>query len=243
MAYLKSTNIDGDLSIGGLTLDGLFYGVDNLDYYLGPAVNISANSDLNDYTRSGSYRVISAAIAETIGNTPRTTSGYKLFVINYTSQDYATQIAIASTYTWIRRLAPSDGWTAWERIITANVDDKGSQYYARNNLGVWDTLWSGTWNSGSITVPNIDKYHLYFIYTVSRTSGAAMGTVIIVARMGQWLRGMGGYNTDTPAFEHYYFNAQSTDSWQSVTFIECAHQRNDGSATSYLTVTQIIGIV
>lgn len=105
------------------------------------------------------------------------------------------------------------------------------------------TLWSGSWSSGSISVPDFTRYRLYALYTATRSSGSGNGTVIIAFRMGNWFRGMGGYSTNTPTITHYYFNATTSNSWSSISFIECVAQRNDGTNTIDLAVTDILGIV
>lgn len=52
MAYLKSTNIDGGLSVtGGITVSdtGLIRESSGLDFYLGSVDILPSGADLNDY--------------------------------------------------------------------------------------------------------------------------------------------------------------------------------------------------
>lgn len=69
------------------------------------------------------------------------------------------------------------------------------------------TLWSGSWASGSITVPGLSNYKLFSISTFNASSGAAQGTNIIASlESDAYIRGMGGYPT-----------ASSGTQWSSVT--------------------------
>lgn len=246
MAYLKSTNIDGDLSVvNNIILEGGLNSTDGSDYYYGNTVKVIAgNTDLNTVTEPGVYK-INYDVTPTLTNCPVSSEDTIKLIVHRLHisvpnfiQILLTTVGIYYRYAWVNESV----FKPWMRFIgTDGTADTAQDNRAGLQLGT--TLWSGSWSSGSITVPNINKYYLYFIHTANRDNGSNMGTVIIAARNDSWLRGMGGYTTEIPNLEHYYFNAQSTNNWQSINLIGCVHERNDGSATSYLTVKRIIGIV
>ncbi|MDO4333812.1 MAG: pyocin knob domain-containing protein [Eubacteriales bacterium] len=93
---------------------------------LAPGVSIASDSDLDDYTASGSYFVPNASTAATIAHAPLTSSGYMLSVYKtYGSAStslYRLQIAMTyygATYTRYRNAEGS--WSAWtQRKYTDN---------------------------------------------------------------------------------------------------------------------------
>lgn len=123
-------------------------------------------------------------------------------------------------------------------------DEKNNGLYFITDGGMADTemkknLWNGEWSSGTIEVPNTNKYMLYAI----RMSG--QGTMVLAMRYGTHIRGIGGYSTATPSVLMYNFTA--TVSGNNWTFVACNYEHhtpsgNHGAITN-CTVTSIIGII
>lgn len=68
----------------------------------------------------------------------------------------------------------------------------GDHWFVRVGGNKPTTLWSGSWVSGSITVPGLSNYKLFSISTVN--NGNAQGTNVIASiESDKYLRGMGGY--------------------------------------------------
>lgn len=123
------------------------------------------------------------------------------------------------------------------------TSDTGNAYVGRNNVRdkildygfVWKELWTGTWSSGTISVPGSSEYGLFQI----RLSG--QGTTIPVLKHGQHLRGMGGYSSATPTIITYQFTATiSGDTW---TFVACNSENHSTNAVTSLVISSICGIV
>lgn len=119
----------------------------------------------------------------------------------------------------------------------------GDAYVSRQNVRtkildygfVWKELWTGTWSSGTISVPGSSEYGLFQI----RLSG--QGTTIPVLKYGQHLRGMGGYSSATPTIITYQFTATiSGDTW---TFVACNSENHSTNAVTSLVISSICGIV
>lgn len=85
-------------------------------------VEIPANSNLNDYTTPGTYTVLSGTIAATVANSPITSVGYRLWVVQLTP-GYFIQVALPNTTLprfFMRRMQPSassySDWTPQARM-------------------------------------------------------------------------------------------------------------------------------
>lgn len=80
---------------------------------------IPANSNLNNYTTPGNYYVANTADAQTITNSPNTSTGYRLWVVRMTS-GYYMQIALFNNADlprlYLRRMQPSTStFSSWKR--------------------------------------------------------------------------------------------------------------------------------
>lgn len=100
------------------------------------------------------------------------------------------------------------------------------------------TLWSGSWTSGTIDVPDTDKY------TVFKIGMSGQGVAILAVKHGTHIRGIGGYSSDTPTVISYQFTATFSDN--TWTFVACNSLRLGGDDVGVITnqtVTSIVGII
>lgn len=74
---------------------------------------------------------------------------------------------------------------------------------------------------------------------------AGQGTAILGIRSGNYLRGIGGWITETPNTTSFHFNANV--SGNTLTFVKCAsvthYQSSNHSVYTNQIITTIIGIV
>ena len=120
------SNSSGKVAVSDVTSTELGYldGVtSNIQTQLDNMLNIQelgtiipASADLNDYTTHGTYRVI-ASNASTIVNSPITSSGYKLIVVNGYSENRCHQFILPASGTKLYyRMYSSSVWTDWNNM-------------------------------------------------------------------------------------------------------------------------------
>lgn len=96
------------------------------------------------------------------------------------------------------------------------------------------TLWSGSWSSGSITVPNTNRYWIY------RIGMDNQGTAVIGVRYGSHIRGLGG-NASTANYTVFLACTYSGDTW---TYSKCHYlNHTTGNNSAELTIVNIVGLV
>lgn len=165
---------------------------------------------------------------------------------------YLDENGLARLWTKIK------GYVSWNNISSKpstfppSSHTHDDRYYTEtevNNLladyvpksKIWKTLWSGSWSSGTITVPNTDDYN-FFIVTFS-----GQGSVVPVFKWGTHIRGIGGYDEGAANSRHdtHAFTATfSGNVWTfvSATFTKHNFSNNHGPKNS-MTVTSIIGVI
>ena len=105
-----------------------------------------------------------------------------------------------------------------------------------HEVGLYKELWSGSWSSGTITVPNTDKYKAFLI-TMS-----GVGTLIIAFEHNNHIRGIGGYVANNPitAMTYHFSASISGDDW---TLDGCTGIDHPGGTNTSKVITQIIGLL
>lgn len=129
-------------------------------------------------------------------------------------------------------------------FYTLRIDNAGELKKDSNLVPVYGehigkTLWSGSWKSGSITIPNLKKYRLFALFDSEK------GTVILVPRTTSWFRGLGGYISDSENLWWYAINAEITNLENgTVKLIKQGGFMNKGvEGMQSWTTTSIVGIV
>ena len=102
---------------------------------------------------------------------------------------------------------------------------------------VGQSLWSGSWSSGDITVSGMSDYNLFMV------TMDGQGTNIIASLGGTsrtYFRGIGGYASSSSGEMTYYLAA--TLSGDTLTMVDC-HSINQAGTRTARTVTEIIGLL
>lgn len=244
LANLNETNITNGLSVGGgITVDdlGIKRASSLLDFYLGPAEEIPAGSDLDNYVTPGVYDIPSGNVIEILNLPEGFEGGGKLFVIqtSYFSAlhvDIYVQLLFSGTYIYYRsRMGGLP--TQWSTIAVTSQLPSGTPQQQREALGMNKVLWTGNWSSGSIEVPELSTYS---VIALSIHDNFAR---IICTKNGNVFRGIGGCAwTGGESGSIYFFNG--TISGDTLTMVgSCGgnYVTNTG-AVSAQGITAVIGI-
>ena len=116
----------------------------------------------------------------------------------------------------------STGWRDWTRYI---VD---SEFNPPNKQ-----LWTGTFDQGSITIPDFDKYTLFRITLLNKA------TDIVATHHTDHLRGIGGF-TDGKGASGFFFNANV--SGNVITLVACTEFGFGNNSIKSSTVSGIYGL-
>ena len=103
---------------------------------------------------------------------------------------------------------------------------------------IMKSLWTGTWDTGDITVTGISQYRM----CVVRMSGQGTLMLSFIYDNGTtvFFRGEGGYAVDSSSETRYYISA--TISNDTLTMVDCHSIMSDGTRTAR-TVNEIIGVI
>ena len=94
-------------------------------------------------------------------------------------------------------------------------------------------LWTGTFDQGSITIPDFEKYTLF------RITMSGKATNIIASRHTSYLRGFGGFS-DGKGVSGFFFNASV--SGNVITLVACVEFDFTNSGIKPFTVSGIYGL-
>lgn len=242
------------LSLNGKS--GNLTGNDASLFGLSVVASIPQNADLNTYTTPGVYDCADAATAGTVQNTPVTAGAFKLIVLYNGSQNALIQMMYSAAMLYFRSGGLSSGapaFSAWaglaaldstgklpaaalpDSAVTSDGTPAGAGSTRDNQLQMNKVIWSGSWASGSITVPYLDNYLVYKI------NFSEIQTGILVVKNGTNLRGVGGNSSNAQTFRMAFFSANR--SGDTLTLVD-AHALDplNGREDGALTVTNIIGI-
>ena len=137
---------------------------------------INSNSDLNDYTSVGNYRVSSGSVAETLSNCPSSSAG-RLFVMQGTATNIIYQIYFANEDPPVcyYRAKYSSGWKKWTRNADwNNVITPGNTAISSSNVSTY-------FPSGKMA--DAPANTMYYIVNTDDFSDAPVGNGRIVTSM------------------------------------------------------------
>ena len=122
-----------------------------------------------------------------------------------------------------------------DSAVTSDGTPAGAGSTRDNQLQMNKLLWSGSWATGSITVPYLDNYLVYKINFSNIQTG------ILVVKNGSNIRGVGGNPSNAQTFRMAFFSANR--SGDTLTLVDArALDPLNGREDGALTVANIIGI-
>lgn len=174
-------------------------------------------TDIDTITTAGAYGIVdpvSGLMADDVAFLTLRGGGNNADKLHQIAFPFADDGKAPSMYT--RTLSDST-WTDW------SLRASGAKL-----------LWSGSWSSGSITVPDFSKY-CAFILTME-----GQGTTMPVYRApgSGFMRGMNGYTSATPTIVTYHFAC--TVSGETLTFVACNNMTQIPSAGHGAYVNNVV---
>lgn len=145
----------------------------------------------------------------------------------------------ARSDTWMPTAAQVGALASNGTAVNASKLGGNAPSYYMKDFGRYESLWSGNWSSGSITVPNTSNYHIFKI------GMSGQGTAVLAVKQSPHIRGIGGYTTDGHVITTYQFTATySEDEWTLVMCDSIAHNTSAGhGGASTRTITSIVGVI
>ena len=99
-------------------------------------------------------------------------------------------------------------------------------------------LWSGTWNSGSINVPDSSKYRMFILDPI------ASATAIVACKLGSNVRGLGGWPNGNGHAIYGFSATIAGDTWTMDKCQSMVHlDNNDHGSLNNNGIEAIYGIV
>lgn len=120
-------------------------------------------------------------------------------------------------------------------VAVFDSDGTGTSYPIWHKGNTVKELWTGSWNSSTITVPGFADYTLFIIMMEGD------GTNILATKKSTFLRGIGGNSNSSPTQYNYYFSASF--SGETLTFTACNSTNLSTSSVTQKTVSAIVGVL
>lgn len=211
-------------------------------------------ADLNSYTTPGAYRIESQEISQSLVNAPAySNTGGRLIVSGLSTSVGIIQFIVYSSSNnlmWFRVRNHEGVWGKWDKFFTSedvvSIKNGGTEATnaddARANLNAAiapKELWSGSWESGTLTVADTDKYNLFMLWM----SGS--GTSILAVKHGTHIRGIGGYSSAAKSIIYYQFAATvSGNTWTHVACNAMNHLPGSahGELSESITISAVYGL-
>lgn len=153
------TGLESDLNTINSSISSVNTKIGNV-YNLKGASTIASNSNLNNMKTIGNYVCNLDTTAATISNSPTGGKAFMLKVGDLLDDDkypYQEVTRYTDGMSWRRTFnRASSTWNAW---------------YSTSFATARRSLWTGTWNAGTIEVPGVQNYSVYMFYA---NSGAMM---------------------------------------------------------------------
>lgn len=178
-------------------IDGTIAG--NLQTYrksLRVETEIPAEADLNEYQTAGNY---GCSVADNVAGIKNKPSGlanqFLLFVHTVGSEVLQEVIDAVDGSRWCR--AGAGAWVqTYDSSSIVPVANGGtgatSAVPARTNLGIFKTLWTGSFKSGSIIVPGLSDYNVIGVYFSAGSTDSGGELLAIMSRSYDGTKFLGG---------------------------------------------------